>query len=795
MVVPFDQCIARPPEETIQYPLIDHLEAVAAGCGVADGTMEDRLAFLAGLLHDAAKAQSHWQDYIRGHCKKGPSHAPLGAALFAFCADSIINLCDENPVERQRLRDIALDWTRAIYNHHGELDNLDTIPPWERSTSVNNLRAALTCCDSKGLFMFIADHFPNMKADAKQFGEWLEQFAEKWERRYRFDRNSVLRKQLQLQTNSDNYSISAFRFPQVASRLIRADRYHVGKFHKSYLQSEEAEKAINHLVAVCRTKASESLNNGADPALVKLRQNIQKEAVTKYQLNADSTFFTLLLPTGYGKTLTSLRIALEACRSGRCKRVVYVAPYLSILSQAAQEMMNSSGLEVFQHHHLSLAEIADDEDVDVLDTWQAPLLATTFNQFFRSLFPSRAQECLRIDALQQAFIIIDEPQIIDASVWNIFLRGLAANSYHWQCNILFATATLPPLALGLGQNPIPLAPEQVRWGNRFALDVINEPLSADDVVDYVCHIGKSQRKIAVVLNSVSDAAYVYRLLQNRKKFKNVYCLTAMMLPSHKAAIIRNIREKLKINDSTVAVCTQILEAGVDLSFRSILRALPVLPSIAQTAGRVNRHGESNRATISVFPFVRENGVDVRKYVYRNETARRQTDALLNENRNLNEEDMGHVLDIYYRRCWEENRNEACLAKFEQAACGHWSELAGLEPFDSGANREDIFVPLENIELNPAMCQLLTKFAPEGAGQLLCKYQDRVFRKSTTFIERKRFMSLLQQFIVPIPRKIASHIADQINPWLWRLLNNEDYSSETGLAHLIDIESDSASLIV
>lgn len=142
-----------------------------------------------------------------------------------------------------------------------------------------------------------------------------------------------------------------------------------------------------------------------------------------------------------------------------------------------------------------------------------------------------------------------------------------------------------------------------------------------------------------------------------------------MLSGHKAEIIRSIRGELKSGTPTVAVCTQILEAGVDLSFRRVLRALLVFPSIAQVAGRVNRHGEGKRAVVTVFPFIRENGVDVRSYVYKNETARHQTDTLLNDNPYLNEEDMGHFLDTYFQRCWQENRNVACLLKFKHAAYG------------------------------------------------------------------------------------------------------------------------------
>ena len=795
MVVPFDQCVARPPDEMLRFPLREHLEAVAVDCGSANGTAEERLAFLAGLLHDAAKCHVQWQKYILGQLKKGPAHAPLGAALFAFCADQLISLWTESRSERAWLRDMALEWTRTIYNHHSRLDDLDVLPPWEMRSYTGELEKLLKGCDTKGLFLLISSYFPELRANEKQFCDWLETFSETWERRVRFGRDSVLRKKVQHQSDREDFSTLALRLPKVASQLVCADRYHVGKFERSYLDAGEAGKAVSSLECTCHERAANALKNGANPALVDYRHRVQKKALAKYRENADATFFTLLLPTGYGKTLTSLRVALEGCLNGRCQRILYVAPYLSILSQSALEIKQATSLEVFQHHHLSLAELADDEDVDVLDTWQAPLLATTFNQFFRALFPYRAQECLRIDALHHAFIIIDEPQIVDTGVWNVFLRALAASSSNWKWQVLFATATLPPLRVGLWQDAVALAPSQVEWGNRFAIDYASQPLTAGEVADNVCRLSKTGNSIAVVFNTVADAAHVYRLLRECNNIQHLHCLTGMMLSGHKTEIIRSIREELKSGIPTVAVCTQILEAGVDLSFRRVLRALPVFPSIAQVAGRVNRHGEGKRATATVFPFIRENGVDVRRYVYRNATALRQTDTLLNENPHLSEEDMGDALKTYFQLCWQENKNEACLAKFEQAAYGRWSELAGLEPFDSGGQREEIFVSWANMELSPAMQQLLEEFAPNGPEQLLSCYLNRDFFKNLDFLQRKRFMALLRQYTVSVPRKTTVQVAEHVNPWLWRLLNLEDYSKETGMAHLLENELDPACTII
>lgn len=781
-----ETCIARPDEGGRRFLLQEHLEAVAADCGSPNGAPEERLAFLAGLLHDAAKANADWQEYIRGHRPKGPPHSPLGAALFAFCADRLIPAWTGDKAERERLRDLALDWTRAVYDHHGKLDDLDTLPPWEASFSGLELQELLDRCDTSSLFGLVAKHFSGLEANGKQFREWAESFANIWERRFRFGRERLLRQGSRTQPENTDHSEQALRLPQAASRLIRADRYHAGGFEHATLSSINADLAASHLEAQCRERAAQALKSGADASLVECRGQVQGVALDTYRRHTDATFFTLLLPTGYGKTLTGLRAALEACRSGRCERVVYVAPYLSILSQAAREMSDATGLEVFQHHHLTLAELADDEDVEVLDTWQAPVLATTFNQFFRALFPYRAQECLRIEALRRAFIIVDEPQIVDTSVWNLFLRGLAVASREWNCQVLFATATLPLLEEGLGTAPVPLA-SPVTPPGRFTLAYDGHPLMAAEVADRVCQIEARGNSVAVVLNTVRDAAQIYLLLNNRMENTALYCLTAMMLPNHKAATIQAIREQLARNNPVVAVCTQILEAGIDLSFRRVLRALPIFPSIAQVAGRANRHGEGTRATVTVFPFVRDGGEDTRRYVYRDETARRQTDALLSDHPNLGEEEVGAVLQTYFQRCWDENRHMACLEKLEQAARGVWSALAGLEPFGGDALREEVFVPTANMALTPAMQRLLTEFAPQGPEQLLSRYRDPSFRRRLTFLDRKRFLALLRQYIVPVPRKVAEQVADPVTDWLWRLSNLDDYSPATGLAHLLGSE--------
>ena len=192
----------------------------------------------------------------------------------------------------------------------------------------------------------------------------------------------------------------------------------------SHLRADEAENAAVALEADLAARA-QAIEEGANPDLVRARGDVRKSARSTYTARPDAKVYSLLLPTGYGKTLTGCAWHLRDARTGHRRCIIYVAPYLSILSQAAAEIRNSSGLEVFVHHHMTTAELDDSDPYDALDTWQTPVLATTFNQLFRPCSLAGAEQCLRIPALDGAFLFIDEPQIVDVTVWNLFLRTLA----------------------------------------------------------------------------------------------------------------------------------------------------------------------------------------------------------------------------------------------------------------------------------------------------------------------------------------------------------------------------------
>ncbi len=810
VVIPFADCVARPDLGGVRFSLAEHLEAVARGCGRLDGAPEERLAFLAGLLHDAAKAAPEWQHYIRGGARWGPPHAPLGSALFAFWADDLVSRwASADRLLCRRLFDLALDWARVVYDHHGGLDDLTADPPWlgPGGTGMRELFASL---DHAGLTALVKRFFPDAR-DLSGFPAWLDRSEDRWRQRWQFDRARLLRDAQRVRPGDDvPLAREGLRLAELGALLVFADRSHAAEWEPEDFPSAEAGRAASALVAHLETRAEKALaKDKAKPELVDARGRLNSAALDGYRAHCDAAVFALLLPTGFGKTLTGLRVALEACRTGRCRRVVYVAPYLSILSQAAKEMAEATGQEVFVHHHLTAATLEDHQPYDALDTWQVPILATTFNQLFRALFPARAQQCLRRPALDGAFVLIDEPQIIGKEVWNLFLRALAVACREQRCQALLMTATLPPADAGLGAGPVELVP-RAEIGtlptDRYVIQTAPGEWKAAEAAEEARRRFDAGGSVAIILNTVRDACDVYRRVVGgghpRWRF-----LAAAMLPGHKAKVIADLRRMLKRNDPgepkskpVGVVCTQVLEAGVDLSFRSLLRALPILPSVVQAAGRANRHGAVlSPAEVVVFDYRRDDGKQSRQYIYTSENARGQTDAVLAERTPLNERDVPAALEEYFRRLWAVEPATACLGRFERSARGEWSALAGLVPFDGDdAWKAEVFVPHPQGErfLPLRMARLLDRFAPNGPQELLKRYQDVKFRQSLSRRDRKRFSTLLRQFAVALPRSLLDRVARRTEmDWLWELNDTALYSDATGLAHLLGEAEDDPSCAI
>lgn len=367
-------------------------------------------------------------------------------------------------------------------------------------------------------------------------------------------------------------------------------------------------------VTACRTEK--------ERAIFDARNILQKECRQFAEYPAG--IYCLPIPTGGGKTLSSLAYALEYCRRHhKTGRIIYVSPYISITEQNAQVFRDAVGnAEWILEHHSSVVRSRDEEDGDdhsqnlsMYDiNWEEPFICTTFVQFMNTLFSDKRASVRRMHRLVNSVVIIDEVQSMPLKCVHTF--NYMMNFLNGVCgtDIILCTATQP--ALGDAQCPICYSqPEYMignaqSWFRKFERVKINTPkigqkYTMDSLGDEIAAQTRRYRSILLVLNTKSAVRGVYDRLKERDV--NVEYLTTNLCAEHRSDKIRSIREALsKKKNPIVVVSTSLIEAGVDISFECVYRSMTGLDSLAQTAGRCNRNGEMDCGTINLIDLAGEN---------------------------------------------------------------------------------------------------------------------------------------------------------------------------------------------
>lgn len=786
VVIPFSSCDARGGQR-----LSAHLSSVACRMVPEPRRPVDWLARLAGLLHDIGKAREEWQRYLKASlagekCRPVP-HAYFGAALLAPLGRWLL---EEMRAWDREHQDALVRWILDVADHHGELSDLDpeTKPPW---VPVWN-RKHLDDVDWSGVCGWLKGELP------MEPPEWLEhpdtvagkvaESSADWpfrtERVIQY-RHKVLRRSEQREREACR---SCLRL-RTAS-LVAADRLDAGTIQIDRLDKDRAARAIAELENHLRKMRE---RDDRQAAIDELREHVRREALDRWHRRPDAPMYTLTLPTGYGKTLTALHVALEACRRGIAHRIVYVAPHVSILSQAAEQIRKATLLDVMEHHHLSVAvrEDMDEGMYLVMESWQSPVVATTFHQLFRALFPRRAQHTLRLPALERAVVILDEPQMIDPAMWNVLLSMLEAAHREMGTQTLLVTATLPDTGHAEIHPPVPLAgnvPSAVRYVVRTLKEKKEDPWDEERTAQVLVERAGRHRQAAVILNTIVDAYRVYQAVRDRADIPVLF-LHGLMQPVHKAHRLVELRRRLQKDEPLLVVGTPILECGLDISFPLILRALPVLPSVVQTAGRINRHGKEDRGELEVFSFRRGGEKDTRPWIYRRLEEREVTDDLLWEKEQIEEPELIRLAEAYYAEVFRRNRHRARYDAVARAAAGMWSEVAGWEPFEQSMPTRPVFIPTGGQWMDPERLErLLRPWECDGVEELYDRYMDRGFMAGLSFLERKRFLSALQSFTVAVTEEMLGRLAVTGDRVIARCSDPSLYDEDTGLAHLRDADS-------
>jgi CRISPR-associated endonuclease/helicase Cas3 len=321
--------------------------------------------------------------------------------------------------------------------------------------------------------------------------------------------------------------------------------------------------------------------------------------------------FTLTAPTGSGKTLAMLKFALEHAAQHDLKRVILVVPFLSIIEQTAA--IYQAVFEAFpdnyvlEHHSLAgmgAEEAKDDAEQSVERTrrllsenWDAPIIITTNVQLLESLFSNRPSACRKLHNLMESVIMFDEAQTLPQALAIPTLAALSHLSQAYRTTVLFATATQPAFdTLGdtvkklvlTGWRPMEAAPEHARLYDVLRRYDVQWP-KQDERPDWPTLSGEIRNEFQVlcVVNLKSHAAAILEAL---KYDDNTFHLSTNLCALHRRAVLETVRTRLKSGQPCRLISTQCIEAGVDVDFPVVYRALAPLDAIAQAAGRCNREG-------------------------------------------------------------------------------------------------------------------------------------------------------------------------------------------------------------
>lgn len=390
------------------------------------------------------------------------------------------------------------------------------------------------------------------------------------------------------------------------SCLIDADRYDTMQFMSDFPEPEQTNS--QELWHRFSDRLEEELKSySRDTTIQILRGEISDSCKASGQ--NPKGIYSLTAPTGGGKTISSLRFALEHCKKFNKDRIIYIVPYTTIIDQNAnivREILRCGDL-LLEHHSNVIADNEDEDYKLLTQRWDSPIIFTTMVQFLNTLYAGGTQNIRRLHNLANSVLIFDEIQAIPVKCIHLLNCGLNFLSSICNSTIVSCTATQPllnkvqrPLSLSDDGDIIPDANAKLFQFKRVNLvdRTKNGGWDFGELAQFVFKQMENLNSALLIMNTKSAAQNLYNeiLKINDHAPESERChvihLSTNMCPAHRMQCITDLKEKLG-QHRIICISTQLIEAGVDISFQFVIRAMAGLDSICQAAGRCNRHGETH----------------------------------------------------------------------------------------------------------------------------------------------------------------------------------------------------------
>ncbi|QDV19512.1 helicase Cas3 [Gimesia panareensis] len=356
-------------------------------------------------------------------------------------------------------------------------------------------------------------------------------------------------------------------------------------------------------------------------AVSKIRQDILNSCM--YKANDIPGLFSLTVPTGGGKTLSSLAFALAHRKYHQKERIIYAIPFTSIVEQTAtvfRILFDELETDVVLEHHCNIDPTQETYASRLAtENWDAPLVVTTNVQLLESLFATKPSRCRKLHRLVNSIIILDEAQTLPVEFLKPCLKVLQELVNNYGCTVVLCTATQPAILyrdefeIGLKgvreiiPDPVTLSRKMKRVDVRFL-----GPVTQDSLVERL----NEHDSFLGIVNTKPDASNLFEALKQQGGTAGLFHLSTNLCAVHRFQKLGEIRERLSQGKPCRVISTQLIEAGVDVDFPVVFRAVAGLDSIAQAAGRCNREGKLESADVYVFQPDGDKWSQIRGYLKR-----------------------------------------------------------------------------------------------------------------------------------------------------------------------------------
>ncbi|MEK4425811.1 CRISPR-associated helicase Cas3' [Solibacillus sp. FSL K6-1523] len=590
-------------EDEIEQPLKVHLLEVQAICEKIGKKFNMPSVFgLAGLLHDLGKYSDDFQIYLR-EAVANPDKPPKRGSVNHSTAGG--RLLMERFHGKQDFQSIMVEMiSNAIYSHHGQL--MDFINPDGKSPFLereNNDNIPME---------IIKKRFFEEVMSEEAFDAYVTQAVIEF---FNFSKSFKPSKE------DIRFKIAPHLTNCIFSSLIDADRTNSRDFDENNPQQEalNIEQTFTTYLNTLEQKLHEMQQEAIPNNITKLRQQMSDNCYDKAML--PTGIYSLSIPTGGGKTLASLRFGLKHAIEHGKDRIIYVVPFTTIIEQNAQTVRKLLDTkELLEHHSNVTVEEREATTYDELtlqrqlnnakDNWDIPIVFTTMVQYLNSFYSGKGRNLRRLHNLSNAVIIFDEVQSVPPKCVSLFNESIIFLSKYAKSTIVLCTATQPALQhvkrnIQTDGELVENLTEIEQAFKRTAIVPMDEhdEWTTDQLSEFIEDKLDSVRSILIISNNKRTTKDLYTKFANRK---HVYHLSTGMCPAHRQEKLEQMRIALKNKEQVLCMSTQLIEAGVDVSFECVMRSLAGVDSIAQAAGRCNRNGEVDVREVYVFRHAEEN---------------------------------------------------------------------------------------------------------------------------------------------------------------------------------------------